>query len=252
MLKFDSVSIGYHKVPLIKNLSVEIPTGSITTIVGPNGCGKTTLISVLNKSSQLFNGSITLDGEDIYHMSGHLRAQKIAFLPQIREVIPALPVHTLVEHGRFPYLGFSRRLTEEDRRLVEDAMEFTHVTDYRNVATDTLSGGIRQRVFFAMTLAQNCDTIILDEPTTFLDLVSQNNFYRMLPILKAQGKTILLVLHDLAKALTISDKLIVMESGAICFQGTPDECVQTNVLNKVFHTSLKTFSDAEGTYYFFE
>ena len=140
MLKFDSVSIGYHKVPLIKNLSVEIPTGSITTIVGPNGCGKTTLISVLNKSSQLFNGSITLDGEDIYHMSGHLRAQKIAFLPQIREVIPALPVHTLVEHGRFPYLGFSRRLTEEDRRLVEDAMEFTHVTDYRNVATDTLSG----------------------------------------------------------------------------------------------------------------
>jgi len=85
------------------------------------------------------------------------------------------------------------------------------------------SGGIRQRVFFAMTLAQNCDTIILDEPTTFLDLVSQNNFYRMLPILKAQGKTILLVLHDLAKALTISDKLIVMESGAICFQGTPDE-----------------------------
>ena len=151
-----------------------------------------------------------------------------------------------------PYLGFSRRLTEEDRRLVEDAMEFTHVTDYRNVATDTLSGGIRQRVFFAMTLAQNCDTIILDEPTTFLDLVSQNNFYRMLPILKAQGKTILLVLHDLAKALTISDKLIVMESGAICFQGTPDECVQKNVLNKVFHTSLKTFSDAEGTYYFFE
>lgn len=188
MLKFDSVSIGYHKVPLIKNLSVEIPTGSITTIVGPNGCGKTTLISVLNKSSQLFNGSITLDGEDIYHMNGHLRAQKIAFLPQIREVIPALPVHTLVEHGRFPYLGFSRRLTEEDRRLVEDAMEFTHITDYRNVATDTLSGGIRQRVFFAMTLAQNCDTIILDEPTTFLDLVSQNNFYRMLPILKAQGK----------------------------------------------------------------
>lgn len=252
MLKFDSVSIGYHKVPLIKNLSVEIPAGSITTIVGPNGCGKTTLISVLNKSSQLFNGSITLDGEDIYHMSGHLRAQKIAFLPQIREVIPVLPVHTLVEHGRFPYLGFSRRLTEEDRRLVEDAMEFTHVTDYCNVATDTLSGGIRQRVFFAMTLAQNCDTIILDEPTTFLDLVSQNNFYRMLPILKAQGKTILLVLHDLAKALTISDKLIVMESGAICFQGTPDECVQKNVLNKVFHTSLKTFSDAEGTYYFFE
>ena len=165
MLKFDSVSIGYHKVPLIKNLSVEIPTGSITTIVGPNGCGKTTLISVLNKSSQLFNGSITLDGEDIYHMNGHLRARKIAFLPQIREVIPALPVHTLVEHGRFPYLGFSRRLTEEDRRLVEDAMEFTHITDYRNVATDTLSGGIRQRVFFAMTLAQNCDTIILDEPT---------------------------------------------------------------------------------------
>ena len=157
MLKFDSVSIGYHKVPLIKNLSVEIPTGSITTIVGPNGCGKTTLISVLNKSSQLFNGSITLDGEDIYHMSGHLRAQKIAFLPQIREVIPALPVHTLVEHGRFPYLGFSRRLTKEDRKLVEDAMEFTHITDYRNVATDTLSGGIRQRVFFAMTLAQNCE-----------------------------------------------------------------------------------------------
>ena len=205
-VRIDSLEKRYASGTLaLKGVSFDVEEGEFFGLLGPNGAGKTTLISVLNKSSQLFNGSITLDGEDIYHIKGHLRAMKIAFLPQIREVIPALPVHTLVEHGRFPYLGFSRRLTEEDRRLVEDAMEFTHITDYRNVATDTLSGGIRQRVFFAMTLAQNCDTIILDEPTTFLDLESQNNFYQMLPILKAQGKTILLVLHDLAKALTISD-----------------------------------------------
>ena len=179
------------------------------------------------------------------------RARRLSFLPQVRTIIPALPVRTLVEHGRFPYLGFARKKSVRDIEVVEDAMRFTHVDNYATQYCDTLSGGIRQRAFFAMTLAQDCDYIVLDEPTTYLDIKGQRHFMNMVLSLKEQGKTIILVLHDLAQALRISDTLVIMQDRKIAATGTPEECLRQHIIEDVFDVHLKSFSDDDGCYYFF-
>lgn len=251
MLEFRHVSASCGHTSILEDISAGFPTGRITTIVGPNGCGKTTLLQCLNGSSKVTSGSILIDGEDYLALPPKSRAQRLSFLPQVRTIIPALPVKVLVEHGRFPHLGFSRRKNRKDLQLIEQALRFTGTYDYRNDYVDTLSGGIRQRVFLAMVLAQDCDIIVLDEPTTYLDLEGQREFLDMLPALRGQGRTIITVLHDLAQALRISDRLIVMNDRKIAATGTPEECLQQCVIEDVFHTKCKRFTDKDGEYYFF-
>ncbi len=252
MLSFKNVNVSYHSDTILKNISLDVPSGRITTIIGPNGCGKTTLISSLNKTADLTDGSIVLEGTDLSKISSKERAKLIAFLPQIRQVIPAIPVKVLVEHGRFPHLGFSRRKTKEDTDIVKKAMDFTGVTKYSDMYVNTLSGGVRQRVFFAMILAQDCDTIILDEPTTYLDIEGQRNFYNMILSLKKRGKTVLLVLHDISKALEISDKIVVMNNSEIVFDGTPADCIESHIIEDVFSASCRRLKDEKGEYFLFE
>lgn len=252
MLKYEKVSASCGHTSILEDISVSFPKGRITAIIGPNGCGKTTLLQCLNGASKVTAGSIFLNGEDYLQLPLRERATRLSFLPQVRTIIPSLPVHTLVEHGRFPHLGFSRRKGPEDVALVKWAMDFTRVAAYADQHVDTLSGGIRQRVFFAMVLAQNCDVIVLDEPTTYLDLEGQRNFFEMLRTLKDQGRTIILVLHDLAQAIRMADFLVIMEDRKIAATGTPKECLEQHIMEKVFHTTWKRFADREGEYYFFE
>lgn len=252
MLEFRNVSVSCGRTPILNSVSVSFPKGCITTLIGPNGCGKTTLLQCLNGVSTVTSGSVFLDGEDYLQLSLRERARRVSFLPQTRTVIPSIPARMLVEHGRFPYLGFSRKKTEKDVRIVEDAMNFTHTLPFAGQSVDTLSGGIRQRVFFAMTLAQDCDYIVLDEPTTYLDPNGQNDFLDMIRELKAQGKTIILTLHDLNHALQVSDRLIVMKDLTIVAQDTPSKCLESHILEKVFNVTCKQFSDQDGTYYFFQ
>jgi iron complex transport system ATP-binding protein len=251
MLDFRNVSVSCDKTLILENISVSFNKGEITSIVGPNGCGKTTLLQCLNGVSKLKSGKIYLDGEDFTSLSLRKRAKKISFLPQVRTVIPTLPVKTLVEHGRFPYLGFTRKKSAQDIEIVNKAMEFTHVEGYADQYTDTLSGGIRQRVFFAMVLAQDCEYIILDEPTTYLDLKGQREFLDMVLELKKKGRTIILVLHDLGQALRISDRIVVMDNLKVVMTGTPKECLESHVLETVFESKVKVFHDSEGEYYSF-
>lgn len=251
MLEFYHVNAGYGSTAILNDISVCFQKGEITTIIGPNGCGKTTLLQCLNGSSKVTAGSIRLDEADYLAMPLKERARRLSLLPQVRTIIPALPVKTLVEHGRFPYLGFSRRKSDKDIALVNDAMKFTHVSPYAAQYADTLSGGIRQRAFFAMTLAQDCEYIVLDEPTTYLDLKGQREFMEMIQQLKAQGRTVILVLHDLGQALKISDTLVIMEDRKIAATVTPKECLQQHIIEKVFDVRLKVFHDADGSYYFF-
>ena len=269
MLEFRNVSVSCQHMPILNDISLTFRDGEITTILGPNGCGKTTLVQCLNGASTVTAGQIFLNGQDFLKISPKERAREISLLPQVRTIIPAIPVKMLVEHGRFPYLGFSRRKSKEDTEIVNRAMEFTHISQYADQYVDTLSGGIRQRVFFAMVLAQDCDYIVLDEPTTYLDLTGQREFYAMIKELKKQGKTIILILHDLSQAVRISDTLVVMNRAgsrsldeaahagtdsdvkatdfpsSIAMVGTPQECLQSHVIEDVFQTSWKRFTDED-------
>lgn len=252
MLEFSRISVSYGHTAVLKDISLTVPSEKITTLVGPNGCGKTTLLQCLIGGARVTKGAVLLDAEDFLALPPRERAKRLAFLPQVRTVIPSLPVRTLVEHGRFPYLGFARKKTEKDAEIITRAMEFTEVLPYAEQPVNTLSGGIRQRVLLAMILAQDSDVIVLDEPTTYLDLEGQRHFLTMLRSLRQNGKTILLVLHDLQQAVKISDKLVVMNGQKIVAAGTPGECLQRHILEDVFHTTCKTFSDGKEDYYFFE
>ncbi len=252
MLEFSHVSASCQHTKILSDVSASFACGDITTIVGPNGCGKTTLVQCLNGVSNVTSGQIFLEQEDLLKIPLRDRAKRISFLPQVRMIIPSLPVRTLVEHGRFPHLGFARQKTREDREIVSRAMKFTHVDAYADQYVDTLSGGVRQRVFLAMILAQNCDYIVLDEPTTYLDFIGQRDFLAMIRALRDQGKTIILILHDLNQALSISDRLVVMKDQKIIAAGNPKECIKSHILENVFEASLKQFHDKDGTYYFFE
>ena len=252
MLEYSHVSVSCGHTPILNDISVSFPAGQITTLIGPNGCGKTTLLQCLNGMSKVTAGHILLDGKDFLKLPPKERACQLSFLPQVRTIIPALPVRTLVEHGRFPHLGFSRRKSPKDRELVCRAMDFARVTEYADSYADTLSGGIRQRVFFAMILAQDCDYIVLDEPTTYLDISSQREFLEMVCLLRAQGKTLVLILHDLNQALRISDRLLVMDNRKIAAAGTPAECLASHVIEDVFHTRIRSFTDGKESFYFFQ
>ncbi|NBH27560.1 ABC transporter ATP-binding protein [Lachnospiraceae bacterium] len=251
MLEYRHVSVSCQRTPILQDVSLSFPEGKITVLTGPNGCGKTTLLQCLNGASRVTEGNIFLNGTDFLKLSPKERAKNLSFLPQVRTVIPSLPVKTLVEHGRFPYLGFARRKTEKDIALVQKAMEFARVEQYADQYADTLSGGIRQRVFFAMALAQDCDILVLDEPSTYLDLSGQRDFLSMITKLKSQGKTIILTMHNLDHALRTADYLAIMGDRKIAAFGTPAECLEQQVIEKIFDTTWKKFEDGEGVYYFF-
>ncbi|MBR1861492.1 MAG: ABC transporter ATP-binding protein [Lachnospiraceae bacterium] len=249
MLEYKNVSLSCDGTELLKNINIGFKKGELTTIIGPNGCGKTTLIQALNGSSRLTAGEILLDRENYLSFKPRIRAERLSFLPQIRQMIPTLSVRSLVSHGRFPRLGFSRKMSAHDKELVEEAMRRADVEKYADQSADTLSGGVRQRAFVALQLAQDCDCVVADEPTTYLDAPSQKQILKIYRNLRDEGRTVILVLHDIAKALEISDRVVVMNDRRIITTGKPDELIGSGIIDSVFGVKLKSFSDADGKYY---
>ena len=247
MLELRGIAAGYGGTPVLREVSFTVPKGSLTALIGPKGCGKTTLLRAAARQLPLLAGEILLDGRPVSSYGRTEFARKAAFMPQVRSV-PAITAGALVAHGRFPHLGFSRRLRPEDRAAVQAAMEATGVADWANRDLRALSGGERQRVYLAMALAQDTDLILLDEPTTYLDPGRQFELLDLIASLPGRGKTVVMVLHDLSHALRYSTQLLLLEQGRLVQRGTPEELYAGGQLDRVF--GIRSRRAPDGSYYF--
>lgn len=250
MLEFRNVDVCVGKTLILKDISVSFEAGKITSIVGPNGSGKTTLLQTLNGVSRVSSGEVILDEENFLEYSLRERATKLSFMPQFRESAPNISVEGLVEHGRFPYMGFSRKMTAEDRLAVDRAIEYVHLDEYRKCMVNELSGGLQQRVYLAMQLAQNSRYMVLDEPLNHLDFAGRREMYQLICDLRPD-KAIVMVSHDLNQALRISDSVVVMNDRKIVYKGTPDECMESGVISDIFNCKISNaVIDGENHYLF--
>ena len=218
------VSFSYANTPFIEHLSLEIPHARVTSIIGPNGCGKSTLSRLFCGSLSPQRGAVLLAGASVSHMIPNERARKISLLPQgVRA--PAMSVEMLVACGRYPYRAHSIRMSAQDHEHVNEAMDLAGISHFRDTDVRFLSGGERQRAFIAMTLAQDTEIIILDEPTTYLDARACHDILQLVNALNVtSGKTIVTIIHDIDLALRYSDQVFVMEEGSItCSSPTKDD-----------------------------
>ncbi|MEQ9763077.1 ABC transporter ATP-binding protein [Streptococcus jiangjianxini] len=238
------IDVAYDHTTIIENLSVSLPRRAITTIIGANGCGKSTLLKALTRIHSIKKGHIYLDGQSIAKMPTKEVAKKIALLPQALEATEGITVYELVSYGRFPHQRYLGTMTAHDRSHIHWAMEMTKVTELANLEVDSLSGGQRQRVWIAMALAQDTDTIFLDEPTTYLDLNHQLEVLELLERLnKDSDKTIVMVLHDLNLSARFSDHIIAMKKGTIRYQGSVEEVITPERIKDIFQIKAHIIDD---------
>lgn len=233
-LRSQNATIGYDKHVISEDLTVAIPNASFTAIVGPNACGKSTLLRALSRLLRPSAGQVILDGADIHSYRAKEVAARIGLLPQTSLAPEGIRVADLVARGRYPYQRLLRQWTEDDERAVAEAMAATGVTELSGRLVDELSGGQRQRVWVAMALAQETDILLLDEPTTFLDISHQIEMLELFTDLNLQGRTLVAVLHDLNHAARYATHLIAMHDGAIVAEGAPAEIMTADLVERVF------------------
>lgn len=234
-LSTESVTVGYGEEPVVRDLSLAVADGRVTTIVGPNGCGKSTLLRTMARLLRPTDGRVLLDGESVHDVSTRDVARKLALLPQSPVAPDGLMVRDLVGRGRHPHQRWFRQWSPEDEAVVEAALEMTDTADLRDRALDQLSGGQRQRAWIAMTLAQDTELLLLDEPTTYLDLAHQVEVLDLVTRLnRERGRTVVMVLHDLNLAARYSDVIVVMRDGVIVTQGAPAEVLTPELLATTF------------------
>lgn len=240
----EGIKVAYENREIVKDLSVQIPDGKITTIIGPNGCGKSTLLKAISRIIHTKSGSVILDGKDIKTESTKQIAKKMAILPQSPDAAEGLTVGELVSYGRFPYQTGFGKLKKRDIEMINWALESTGTISFKHRPVEALSGGQRQRVWIAMALAQETDIILLDEPTTYLDLSHQLEILELLHELnKAEKRTIVMVLHDLNHAARFADYIVAMKDGRIIKEGTPFEVMKKQVLEDVFSIDAEIGTD---------
>lgn len=233
-LHADAITLGYDKRVISRELSVEIPDGSFTMIVGPNACGKSTLLRALSRLLAPSAGQVVLDGRAISSYRAKDVARVLGLLPQSSLAPDGITVADLVARGRHPHQSLVRQWSPADEQAVRAAMEATGVTDLSGRLVDELSGGQRQRVWVAMVLAQETPLLLLDEPTTFLDIAHQIELMELLADLNDEGRTLVTVLHDLNQAARYGTHLIAMRDGAVVAQGAPAEIVTAELVEEVF------------------
>jgi len=249
MLELKSLSAGYPGRDVLRDVDLNFAPGRVTVLLGPNGCGKSTLLRAACGLLPVSGGEVLLDGIPLTDYRPQQIAQKIAYLPQSRSV-PNITARRMVLHGRFPYLSYPRRYRREDYEAADRALEQVDALEIANRSVAELSGGQRQKVYLAMALAQDTETILMDEPTTYLDIRHQMEVMALARTLAQQGKAVVLVLHDLCLAMEIADEIVVLWDGRLQQAGTPEEVFASGVLNRVMGIALSRTRTEEGWRYF--
>lgn len=240
------LTLGYDQRTITRELDVTVPDESFTVIVGPNACGKSTLLRALSRMLKPSAGTVLLDGTDIATLPPKRVARTLGLLPQSSIAPDGITVADLVARGRYPHQGLLRQWSREDERIVDESMTATGVTDLADRMVEELSGGQRQRVWIAMALAQQTPLLLLDEPTTYLDIAHQIEVLDLCAALHEEGRTVVAVLHDLNHAARYATHLIAMREGAIVAQGDPSEVVTAELVEGVFGLPCRVIDDPES------
>lgn len=251
MIECKNVSAGYGETNILNNITLKLIPGEVLAIIGPNGCGKSTLLKVITGIIRNNKGDILFDGNSILDMSEKEIARKVSFLTQSRDT-PNILSEKLVLHGRFPWLNVPRHYSNKDIKIAEESMQKTGCYELRGHNLTNLSGGQRQKIYLAMNIAQNTSTILMDEPTTYLDINNQLQTLKEAKKMAAEGKSVVVVIHDIPQALIFADKIAVMDKGKIVAYGTSKQIIESNIIEDVFHIRLMQADTTTGTRYFIE
>ena len=247
MLKGKNIDFSYSKdKTFIKNLNIDIPKGKVTTILGPNGSGKSTLLSILSCFNKPQKGDIYLDDIKLNKLKHKERAKHIACVHQHNSAPEDIDVETLVSYGRSPY----KKNSKEDKRLIDFAIKATNLSEIRHKKVMDLSGGQRQRAFIAMSLAQNTEVLLLDEPTTYLDIYHQIEILEVVKKLNEEHNiTIVMVLHDINQAIKYSHNIVIMKNGSIVNEGSPSKIINENIIKDVYQVEGFIGKDEDEIYF---
>lgn len=247
MLELKNISVGYEKASVFNGVSATFEKGKLTGIIGVNGCGKSTLMKAILGILPLSGGEVVIDGNDLQSMSRKEIAKKVAYLAQGKST-PDMTVEQMVLHGRFPHLSYPRRYKETDLNFARKAMQDVGISELAHKPLYTLSGGMRQNAYIAMALAQDTDYILLDEPTTYLDIGHQLELMKLLRGLADTGKGILTVMHDLPLAFSFSDKIALISGENSIINKTPTELSHSPIIEKTFGVQIKHIAEEQRYY----
>lgn len=243
-LQAENIQVSLNNNLILDGVNLEIPDKKVTVIIGPNACGKSTLLRSLSRLQPVSKGAVILDGNEINKQNTKMVARKLAILPQIPISPDGIRVLDLVSRGRTPYQSALGQWTGEDTNKVEHALKLTNTLDLAARPVDALSGGQRQRVWIAMVLAQDTDLLLLDEPTTFLDLPHQIELLELTRKLNEQeNRTVVMVLHDINLAARYADHLVVMKDGNVNTQGSPNDVITEQTMRDVFNVECSILAD---------
>lgn len=251
MIELRNLSAGYGRDAMLRGVSMGLTPGKVLALLGPNGCGKSTLLKTILGLQPKLGGEILVDGTPSEQITPRQLAQKVTYLAQSRNT-PNISARRMVLHGRFPYLSYPRRYGREDYEMVEKALRWADAATFADRSMEELSGGQRQKVYLAMALAQDTETILMDEPTTFLDVAHQLEVMAIARRLAGDGKAVLMVLHDLCLALRWADEIAVAADGGLPFRGTAGEAFESGVLDRAFGVRLARVMTEGGWQYYYQ